>query len=357
MEHDNREHQEIQDVQKLLKYAGRFEHWKNREHEARWIRLAQSEVPYVRDEARTVIVDKNLKLVIKRARKFINQGLPFEDLIQEGVDGLLHSVDLFDLSRGFKLSTYATWWIEQRIRRALENKSKLVKIPSNRLQEVVKLKKFYAKFQEEEGRPPTSTEIGKALGITAAKAEELGRLVAPHVSLDTKIGDDDNLPMIDYVVDEKLLPEDKVEYMADKSYALELIDLLEKEDRDFIKLKFGFLDDRQRTYKEMASVLQVTPKEAKDWETRILNELKASANKDKVNTPVLTDLMLREIGPNRLEVVMKIKKLTGWNFNQIDCFARSLPARLFTKQSQHLMELYKNDLDSLGAVVTILISA
>jgi RNA polymerase sigma factor (sigma-70 family) len=273
---------EMYDIQDLLQHASNYKVLK-RAPEARWIKLAQSPVEFVRKKAQATLLNHNLKLIIKMSRRYGGQGVPLQDLIQEASDGLLHAIELFKLDTGNKLSTYAVRWIRQRLGRAIENKSRLVKIPSNRLAEVTTLKKRYAQFVVEENRPPTSKELAEALGWTIAKVEELGRLVYTHTSLDEPTGEDDSLTLVSYLVDEKRLPEDQLEDTLDKDYVRELLSSLNQEEKEFIMLKFGFLDDKYKTDKEMAATVQSTKEVIKEKEARILEKLRAIAHKSKCN--------------------------------------------------------------------------
>lgn len=274
-------------VQEAYKIITKFKFGSQEAEEAyEIIRVRRCTDPKVK-RAYDDLVDRNLRLVIKKAKEFVGKGIPLNDLVQEGITGLVRAIEKFDPERGNKLSTYATRWIEQRVRRALENKSRLVKIPLNRLAQVTALKKAYKKYVEDENRPPSSEEIAEILGITEAEAQELGRFMYPSVSLDAEGGgEDENLSMINYLVDEKMLPEEKTEDWGDKSYVHSLLTLLSKDDSDFIKLSFGFLDNEPRNDREMASILKITTKEVKEKKKKILERLKETASYEDVNFEV-----------------------------------------------------------------------
>ena len=285
--YDNAEFSDdMKEIQNLCKRAAKFTIL-TKEEERELILQTRSDDPKVVKKAYEVLVDRNLRLVIKKAKEFVGRGLPLNDLVQEGVTGLIRAIEKFDLDRGTKISTYATRWIEQRVRRALENKSRLVKIPLNRLAQVTALKKAYKKYVEDENRPPSSEEIAEILGITEAEAQELGRFMYPSVSLDAEGGgEDENLSMINYLVDEKMLPEEKTEDSEDRAYIHSLLSFLTKADSDFIKLSYGFLDNEPRNDREMAMLLKTTSKEVKERKKKILERLREISSYDDVNFEV-----------------------------------------------------------------------
>lgn len=349
------ENNEIQDIRNLLEYAGKYRLLTKAE-ERRWIKLGQSQFRYVSLEGRKRMLRHNLRLVIKISRRFTGQNIPLADLVNEGCTGLLHAITKFDLTTPYKFSTYASIWIEQRIRRAIEKRSRIVKIPSNLLAQVIKLKKAYKKFVEEENRPPSSKEIAEILGIPVKKAEELGRLVYNHVSLDETIGEDDNLPLVNYVIDDSILPDDKVEQTADKEEAERLLSFLDEDDRDFMKLKFGFADKKQRNSKEMAALLRVSLKEVKDREVKIMALLKKHAEIERVNMDIYCDVVLTSIG-DRTELMMTLKKQLGGTFLELSKKMDILPSKLKEKVSQHEAKYLIEVIERTGSVATVVISS
>lgn len=263
------------------------------EEERKWLVLSKSDDPKVVKQAFDTLIMHNLRLVISHAIKFQGRGIELQDLVQEGVGrsgkegksgtGLVRAIELFNLDKGTKLSTYATQWIQQGIRRALENKSRVVKIPGHIQTKITRLKKAYKAYIEDQNRPPTSEEIAEILGITVAEAQELGRWYYPHASLDSSAEGEDSLSMVNYLIDEELLPEEKLENKQDKQYVSKLMKGLGKEDRDFIRLKYGFIDNKERTPREMAQILKIPVKEVKEREQRILQTLKEQADYESVN--------------------------------------------------------------------------
>lgn len=273
---------EMDTIRSITRHAAKFP-LLTADQERVLIAAAQSPDLKVSTPAMSTILDHNLRLVIKKAREFVGRGLPLEDLFQEGCTGLIRAVEKFDLERKVKLSTYATRWIEQRVRRALENKSRLVKVPLNKLAQITALKKQYKKYIEDENRPPSSEEIADILGISKKEAEELGRLGDwAHISLNKTAGDEDNLELLAFVEDETITAHERAENFADKVYVEHLLSFLSKDEADFLRLKYGFLDNRERTNREMGQLLSKTTKEIAEREKNILSRLQNIADLEKV---------------------------------------------------------------------------
>lgn len=279
---ENRPVNEMETIRHLTRHAAKFPLLTAEEERVLIAQTKEADAKVVY-KAFTALVNHNLRLVIKKAREFTGRGLPLEDLVQEGTTGLIRAVEKFDLDRKVKLSTYATRWIEQRVRRALENKSRLVKIPLNRLAQITALKKQYKKYIEDENRPPTSEEIAEILGISKKEAEEIGRMDYPHISLNKTAGDEDNLELLSFVEDESITAEEKAENFADKIYVEHILSFLTKEEQDFMRLKYGFLDNKERTSREMGQFLGITSKEVNEREKNILARLKSVADVECVN--------------------------------------------------------------------------
>lgn len=266
------------------------------------------------------LVTCNLRLIVKYALSYMDRGLPLTDLVNEGADGLIHAVELFDLSTGNKLSTYSTQWIRQRMGRAIENKSRVVKISPNKLAQITKLKKIYRKWVEKHGEPPTSEELSEQFWdvygdtVSPDECKELGRLQHSHTSLDETIGEDENISLGSYLAcDERLQPENQIEKTSDKSYVSEqLLGELEDEDEEaanFLRLKYGFIDDKERSDKEMAAIYAMTSKEVRAREKEILDSLRKMADRQSINTDFLCDVILHKLGRQTWRVVSVLKEM------------------------------------------------
>ena len=274
--------QEFQDIQHLCAMSAKYP-LLNAEREKELLIQAHSENPREVYEATNLLVLHNLRMIIKKAREFAGRGIPLEDLVQEATSGCIRAIEKFDVTRGCRFSTYCTMWLEQRVRRAIENKSRLVKVPLNVLAKVTALKKIYKKLQEDFNRPPTPEEIAALLNITQAEALDLGRFVMPHVSLDDSGEDESSLSMLNYLVDAHPTADDQLQHSEDKNYVHALLGLISQEDAQFLKLMYGFLDQKPRTYKEMAILLKIPAKEIEAREKKILVILRGMADKDQVN--------------------------------------------------------------------------
>jgi len=244
-----------------------------------------------RKEILDKLVCSNIRLVIKCAKSYTELGIPLEELINEGVSGLIHGICLFKPDTGNKLSTYITWWINQAIGRALENKSRLVRLPNNKLQHISKIKRVVRNWLAKHGEKPGPEEIQDALAnlykpvlLTIDEIEELGRLQFGYTSLDETTGDDENLSLVTYIQTEhKYQPENEAETLMDWSKLRTVIDKLEEDERDYIILRFGFLDHSDKTIKDMSQILRLTVKEVKEKEEKVLNKLKTLISKDEFN--------------------------------------------------------------------------
>lgn len=252
-----------------------------------------------KDPAWELLVKHNLRLVISIAKRYTNKGLTFEDLIQEGMLGLMDGIAKFDMTRTFngkylKLSTYATSWIKQRITRALANTSRLIRIPVHILNEYPLVQRLYGKFREQWGVYPNSDELSilynKAIEIdpkkrlkpkTTEEIAEIGRYFRPPSSLDQVNSEDENLTILDYVIDESTeSPEGSLETVETKKYVLSLIDKLSQEDKIFISILYGLFDGKAKNRKSMSLIRKMSDKELLQKEQDILNELRNLINKD-----------------------------------------------------------------------------
>jgi RNA polymerase primary sigma factor len=275
--------EEMQAIEYLWERAGRFQ-LLTREEEYVLLRAVHSGTPEESAKAMSELVDRNLRLVIKNARRYMGRGFPLEDLVQDGVAGLVHAIQKWDFSKNCKLSTYATWWIRQRIGRALNYRGRLVRLSEKLAGEITQLDKAYIKFIEDNCRAPNSVELAEVMKLTKEKVEELGRYKYVHVSLDETSGDEeDSLPMVSFIADDTSDSEAGAETAGDRDYIEKLLFSLPEEDANFLRLRFGFLDFKERTPREMASYLGTPLKEARLREKNILDRLRESANIEESN--------------------------------------------------------------------------
>lgn len=274
---------EYSQIKNLCDLSSRY-HLLTKERERELLTQFHSEDPKETEQAIKLLVLHNLRLVIKKAGEFSGKGIPIEDLCQEGITGVIRAVEKFDLSREVKFSTYAYLWIEQRIRRCIENKSRLVKIPLNVLAKMTALKKIYKKLQEDFNRPPVAEEIAAMLGISVEEASELGRWDWLSVSLDDP-GEEEGgtLSMLSYIVDGHEDAHKQLERKEDKEYLHSLLGILSTNDMAFAKMRWGLVDNKERTHKEMATLLKIPLKEVKERDEKILAILRDAIDFQEVN--------------------------------------------------------------------------
>lgn len=235
-------------------------------------------------KARDTLVQRNLRLVINNAKRYKNRGLGFIDLISEGNLGIMKAVSKFDPSKGFKFSTYATWWIRQAITRAVADQARLVRIPVHMVETINKINKIDRELQQETGLNPTAEEIAERLGgdFTAEKVQHIRRINIEPISLDKTIGKEEDSSFSDFIKDESVIS--PVEYAEREERGKMLVNIikenLDRDEQDFIFRRFGISEDengnqyKPHTFDEMAELRKVTKERIRQIETKILKKLK-----------------------------------------------------------------------------------